>query len=118
MSTGHPKMSGKKNRVISELYLTRGASQRTRLSGVKLKLKKNSSFVLKLKHSVSIGVSCSGFSFYENFNWQVIQNRKMCLSEKIFCQYFVDFLPCLGHLSKHFMCHYVALKTEKNKNHP
>ena len=107
-------MSGKKNRVISdERCFTKDTVVRR-----KVKLKKNSSFVLKLQYSVSVGVSCSGFSFYENFNRQVIQNRKMCLSEKIFCQYSVDFLPCLGHLSKHFMCHYVALKTEKNKNHP
>ena len=80
-----------------ELCLTKGASKRTWLSRVKLiffyKLP-----MLKPKNSVSIDFSCSGFSFYEHFNYQFIQNRKMCLSKNIFYQCFVGFLPCLGQL--------------------
>ena len=55
----------------------------------------------------SISLFCSGFSFYENVNWQFIQNHKMCLSKKIFQQYFVGFLPCLGQLLlwKHMSLH-------------
>ena len=56
------------------------------------------------RHSVSIGLSCSNFSFYDYFARQFayavfyIQNRKMCLSKKILCQYFVGFSLCLGQL--------------------
>ena len=64
-------------------------------------------------------LSCSGFSFYEHFSRQFIfvvwyiHNRKICFSKKILYQYFVSFLPWLGHLllGKHFTCHYIALKT-------
>ena len=42
------------------------------------------------KDSVSIGLTCSGFYFYEHFNIQCayavafyVQNRKMCLSKNI-----------------------------------
>ena len=48
-------------------------------------------------HLVSIGLSCSGFSFYEHFNSHdaifYIKNRKMCVSKKILYQYFVIFSP-------------------------
>ena len=44
-----------------------------------------------------------------------IQNHKLCLSKKIFYQYFVDFLPCLEQFLpwKYSVCHYIALKTLK-----
>ena len=51
------------------------------------------------RHSVSIGPSCSGFSFYEHFNRQFtyavfyIQNRTMRLIKKSLCQCFVAFCP-------------------------
>ena len=57
------------------------------------------------KHSVSIGLSGSGFSFYEHFNRQLTyavflySNRKMCLSKKILYQYFVVFFALLGTTS-------------------
>ena len=58
------------------------------------------------KYSVSIGLSCSGFSFYEHFNRKFtyvvfyIQNRQMCLSKKILYQYFIVFFcPAWDRLS-------------------
>ena len=52
-----------------ELSPTKAASQRKQLSGVKLNFKKKSYRRLKTpKHSVSVGHSCSDFSFYEHFN--------------------------------------------------
>ena len=57
------------------------------------------------KYLVSIGLSCSGFSFYEHFNRQFpyvvffyIQNCEISLSENILYQYFAVFLTCLGQL--------------------
>ena len=59
-------------------------------------------------------LNISSRHFHRQFTYAVFyfQNRKMCLSRKIFHQYFVDFLPCLGQLLlwKHFICHYIALK--------
>ena len=57
------------------------------------------------KHSVSISLFCSGFSFYEHFTRQFtvavfyIQNRKMCLSKNILCQYFAVFCPAWDSFS-------------------
>ena len=62
-----------------------------------------------------MGLSYSRFSFYEHFNRQFtysffyIQNRTMCLGQKILHQYFVGFFFAL--LGK--TCHYIALNTYK-----
>ena len=73
-----------------ELCPTKAASERTQLLGLKLKKSFASYQRLKTdKHSVSIDLPCSGFSFYERFNRQFtcavfyIQNRKMCFTKKI-----------------------------------
>ena len=56
ISAGHQKMSGKKIKLCS----TKAIFQRTQLFGVK---------ALKTqKLSISIGLSYSGFSFYEQFS--------------------------------------------------
>ena len=61
ISTGH--------QTFSTLSPTKAASQGTQLSGEKLKKFFISYRRLKTqKHSVSISLFCSGFSFYEHFN--------------------------------------------------
>ena len=58
-----------------------------------------------VRHSVSIGLFCSGFSFYEHLKGQFteavfyIQNRKMCLGEKILYHYIVVFCPAWDSFS-------------------
>ena len=69
------------------------------------------------KHSVRIGFSCSGFSFYEHFNRQFnyavfyIQNWKMCLSKMILCQYFVG---CFFLVWDRFSSGNISLHCTKN----
>ena len=66
------------------------------------------------KHSVSAGVFCSGFPFYEHFNRQFseaflyIQNRKMCLSKKISYQYFVVFYLARDRFSTENILYVIA----------
>ena len=74
-------------------------------TAVSVKLKKIVKFrrYKTQKHSVSIGLYC--FDFFMNIltgnlpiQFLHIPNRMMRLSKKIFYQYFVGFLPCLGQL--------------------
>ena len=69
------------------------------------------------KHLVSAGLSCSDFSFYEHFNRHMqffyIQNRWMCLSKKILCQYFWGFFALLGTASP-LKTFYMSLHSTKN----
>ena len=81
VSTGHRRMSGKKSRHVWQVF-----SQRKQLFGVYFFI---SYHCLKTqKHSISMGLSCSGFSFYRDFNRQItyavfyIQNRKTRLSKR------------------------------------
>ena len=69
---------------------TKAALQQSQLPGVKLKKYFISYRRFKTqKHSVSIGVSCTGFSLYEHFNRYLliklfyIQNRKVSLSKTL-----------------------------------
>ena len=81
------------------------------------------------KHSVSAGVFCSGFPFYEHFNRQFseaslyIQNRKMCLSKKISYQYFVVFYLARDRFSTENILYVIAqhyaksVKEKATKSH-
>ena len=61
-------MSGKKSGYVGQ----KAASQRTQLSGAKLNIFFISYQRLKThKHLVSIGLSCSSFTFYEYFNRKI-----------------------------------------------
>ena len=70
------------------------------------------------KHWVSVGLSCSGFSFYGHFNRQltyavfVAFKTVRCVWAKIF---FVSFFALLRIPSplKTFICHYIAQKSLK-----
>ena len=62
-----------------ELYSTKAASQETQLSRVKLKALFMDYQRLKTwKHSVRIGLSYFGFSFYEHFNRQFTYAVFLC----------------------------------------
>ena len=105
ISTRHRTVSGKK----IELCLMKAVLKRTQMSGVKL-TKTISYLRLKTqKHLVSIGLSYSGFSFYEHFNRQFTYAVFFYIS-------FFGFLPCLGQL--HFICNYIALKTQRKYKPP
>ena len=61
--------------------------------------------------SISIGLSCSGLSFFGHCNRQFtyavfyIQNRNLCLSKKILYQYFDAFCPAWDSFSSENILH-------------
>ena len=64
-------------------------------------------FVRQLKtstHLISIGLCCSGFSWYEH-------------NKQFTYVYFLFSYPFQVLLWKHFKCPYIAIKTKKKRNH-
>ena len=98
----HWTISGKKLSYVRRKLL----HSKKQLTNIKLKKIISYQRLKTQKHSVSISLFCSGFSFYEHFNRQLIHlcsflyiyNCKMCLSKKILCQtnILLLFLLCLG----------------------
>ena len=67
--------------------------------------------ILKFKHSVSTGLSCSGFSFYEYFNRQFIRNHKNLPIHFLPILYW--FFALLG-TAYHLKTFYMSLHSTKN----